>query len=154
MARAQSQYLRIFDTAGVTYERWQSYYATGSVSWDDEAWTYVPFAADGFTAGVNVDDADISVTAPATRPVVLAFEQAIRQAFLVQLEIYQFDPEDGNNAPQEEQELVGQYIGQVAGGSSGLTSITVQLGSALSPVGSQVPPRKLTTYIMGKGCKL
>lgn len=154
MARAQSQYLRIFDTAGVTYERWQSYYATGSVSWDGQTWAYVPFAADGFTAGINVDDADISVTAPATRPVVRAFEQAIRQSLLIRLEIYQFDPTIGNNAPQEEQELLAQYIGQVAGGSSGLTSITVQLGSALAPVGSQIPPRKLTTYIMGKGCKL
>lgn len=154
MARAQSQYLRIFDTAGVTYERWQSYYVASSVSWDGHNWLYVPFAADGFTAGVNVDDADISVTAPATRSVVAALELAIRQALLVQLEIYQFDPVDGNSAPQEEQELIAVYVGQVSGGASGLTSITVQLGSALSPVGSQIPPRKLTTYIMGKGCKL
>ena len=154
MARAQAQYLRIFDTAGVTYERWQSYYATGAVTWDDEIWSYVPFAADGFTAGINVDDADISVTAPATRLVVVALEKAIRQALLVQLEIYDFDPTDGNSTPQEEQELIAAYIGQVTGGSSSLTNITVQLGSALSPVGSQVPPRKFTTYIMGMGCRL
>jgi hypothetical protein len=154
MARAQSQYLRIFDTAGVTYIRWQSYYVASTVSANGTTWSYVPFIADGFTAGISGDEAAISVTAPATRPVMSAFEGAIKAAQLVELLIYQFDPQDGNTEPQVGQVLVGSYVGQVVGGSGGLTSITIQLGSALSPVGAQIPPRKFTTSMMGVGCRL
>lgn len=154
MARAQSQYLRIYDTAGVTYQRWQSYYANTTVSWSSSSWVYVPFIADGFTAGIGGDEANVSVTAPATSVVIEAFLEAINNGRLVDLSIYQFDTLQGNNSPQVGQALVAGYTGQVVGGSSSLTSITLQLGSALSPVGAQIPPRKFTTAIMGKGCRL
>jgi hypothetical protein len=154
MARAQSQFLRIYDTAGVTYQRWQSYYANTTVSWSSASWSYVPFIADGFTAGISGDEANVSISAPATSLVMGAFENAIRNGYLAELSIYQFDTLLGNSTPQAGQTLVGSYTGQVVGGSAGLTSITLQLGSALSPVGAQIPPRTFTTAIMGKGCRL
>ncbi len=154
MARAQSQYLRIYDTAGTTYQRWQSYYGNTTVSFSSASWQYVPFIADGFTAGISGDEANISVTAPATSVVMAAFETAIANGRLVDLSIYQFDTLLGNDTPQAGQELVAAFTGQVVGGSGGLTSITLQLGSALSPVGAQIPPRTFTTAIMGKGCRL
>lgn len=154
MARAQSQYLRIYDSTGTTRQRWQSYYSGKTVSWSSASWQYVPFIADGFTAGISGDESDISVTAPATTLVMQAFEAAIRRGRLVDLSIYQFDTILGNNDPQSAQELVAAFTGQVVGGSGGLTSMTIQLGSALSPVGAQIPPRKFTTAIIGKGAKL
>jgi hypothetical protein len=154
MARAQSQYLRIYDTAGVVYSRWQSYYGNTTVSWNSQSWQYIPFIAEGFTAGISGDETDISVTAPATSVVMQAFEAAIQRGRLVELSIYQFDTIYGNDTPQDGQELVGSFTGQVVGGSGGLTSMSIQLGSALSPIGAQIPPRKFTTRIMGKGCRL
>jgi hypothetical protein len=71
----------------------------------------------------------------------------------VDLSIYQFDSTINNNTPQAGQELVAAYTGQVVGGNGGLTSLTIQLGSALSPVGAQVPPRRLTLAIMGQGIR-
>jgi hypothetical protein len=151
--RAQSQYLRIYDAAGVTYERWQSYYANSVVTWSGASWGYVPFIADGITAGSSGTEQAVAVTAPAAGVVVDAFLAAIRDGRLVDLSIYQFDSTISNNAPQAGQELVAAYTGQVVGGNGGLTSLTIQLGSALSPVGAQVPPRKLTVAIMGQGVK-
>lgn len=153
MAVAQAQYLRIFkDTT--TFTRWQSYYVNANVSWQSATWTHVPFTADGFTAGISGDESSISIAAPATKPVVEAFEDAIREGRLVELLIYEFDPQDGDTSPQAGQALVGSYLGQVVGGGGGLTTLSVQLGSALAPVGSQVPPRVFTTQIMGPGCRL
>ena len=154
MARAQSQYLRLYDTAGVTYQRWQSYYANTTVSFGGASWAYIPFIAEGLTEGISGDEANITVTAPATVPVMDAFTAAIRDGRLVELSTYQFDSLLGNDTPQAGQTLVGRYTGQVTGGSGGLTSITLQLGSAISPVGAQIPPRTFTTAIMGKGCRL
>lgn len=154
MATAQSQYLRIFDTAGVTYERWQSYYINAAVIWESVPWIYVPFIADGFTVGISGDDANVSIKVPANKLISSTFEDALWNGRLAEIKIYTFDPTIDNNQPQNSQELVGSYVGQIIGGTGTLTSITIQLGSALSPVGSQMPPRKFTTFMMGQGCKL
>lgn len=154
MARAQSQYLRIYDEAGTTYQCWQSYYANATVTWDSRAWVYIPFTADGFTEGISGDESNITVQAPAIAGVVTAFERAIRNGRMVELSTYQFDPLFGNSTPQSNQTLIARYIGQVAGGSGGLTALSLQLGSAISPVGAQIPPRTFTTAIMGKGARL
>ena len=151
--RAQSQYLRIYDSGGTTYQRWQSYYANTSVTWSGAKWLYVPFIADGITAGISGDESNVTVTAAATSMVLDAFEAAILQGRLVDLSIYQFNSDSGNDSPQTSQQLVAGYTGQVTGGAATLTSLTLQLGSALAPVGAQVPPRKFTTAIMGQGIR-
>lgn len=152
--RAQSQYLRIYDSGGTTYQRWQSYYADTSVVWAGAMWLYVPFIADGITAGVSGDESNVTITAAATSMVIDAFEAAILDGRLVDLSIYQFNSNNGNNSPQGGQQLVAGYTGQVTGGTATLTTLTLQLGSALSPVSSQVPPRKFTIEIMGQGIRV
>ena len=154
MNRGQAQYLWIYDVSGASYQRWQSYYANVTVNWGGYAWTFVPFIADGFTAGISGDEANVSVSAPATSLVISSFESAINAGALAELSIYEFDTTISNNAPQPGQQLVGRFTGQVIGGNAGLTTISLQLGSALSPVGAQIPPRNFSTAIMGKGCRL
>lgn len=154
MARALSQYLRIYDSSGVTHYRWQSYYANTTVSLNGATWSYIPFVADGYTAGISGDETNINVKAPATSNVMVAFRAALKNGYLIELSTYQFDTIDGNTAPVPSQTLISTLNGQVVGGTSDLTSINLQLGSALSPVGAQMPPRNFSTALIGKGCIL
>lgn len=154
MARAQSQYLRLFDAAGVTYQRWQSYYPGGNVTYDGASWFYVPFTCNGISAGVVSGEANLSITAIATAIVVAAFQQAITVGHLCTVSFYEFDSDAGNDLPQATQTLLAAVTGQVVGGSASATAITIQLGSALAPVGAQVPPRTATTALIGVGCQL
>jgi hypothetical protein len=149
--RAQSQYLRIYDNGGTTYQRWQSYYANTSVTWQSQQWLYVPFIADGITSGVSGDETGITITTAATSMVVDTFNAAMREGRLVQLNIYQFDASTNNDTPQASQELIAAFVGQVIGGSATLTTMTIALGTALSPIGAQIPPRVFTPSIMGQG---
>lgn len=154
MARAQAQYLRIFSAAGATFHRWQSYYTYRNVTWDNASWQWVQFSADGFTAGASGDETNLSVSAPATPLVTVAFEAAIRDGSFVEVSTYEFDANAGNQAPQDAQQLVASVVAQVVGASGTATSLSLQLGSALSPIGAQFPPRTFTTAIMGVGCRL
>jgi hypothetical protein len=151
--RAQSQYLRIYDSGGTTYNRWQSYYANDSVTWAGFKWLYVPFIADGITAGISGDESNVSVSTAATSMALTAFLNGIKEGRLIDLTMYEFDSLEGNDAPQAGQTLIAAYTGQIIGGSATLTSLTLQLGSALAPVGAQVPPRIFTTGIMGAGIR-
>jgi hypothetical protein len=153
MARAQAQYLRIFSGA-TTYQRWQSYYVNTSVTYGGAVWAYQPFDADGITAGEVQSESSISVTLPATTNVMEVVLQALNEARLAELQLYEFDTLLGNSTPQAGQTLIASYLGEVVGVSGGFTSIQMQLGSSLSPVGAQVPPRTFSTRLIGAPCKL
>lgn len=153
MSRAQAQFLRLYTATGDTRDRWQSYWAT-RIDWDSQSWDYLAFQADGFVEGDSGSEQSISVTLPATRRAVLSCERAMDDGWLAELKIYRFDDEFALAGPPGELTLVSQFNGQVVGGSATVTSFTLQLGSALSPVGATVPQRVLTSSLMGAGCKL
>ena len=153
MARGQSQFLRIF-SGSTTYQRWQAYYVNTSVSYDGAVWAYQPFDADGITAGEVQSESSISVTLPATTNVMEVALQALDEARLAELRLYEFDTLLGNSTPQAGQTLIASYLGEVVGVSGSFTSIQMQLGSSLSPVGAQVPPRTFSTRLIGAPCKL
>jgi len=153
MARGQSQFLRIF-SGSTTYQRWQSYYVNTSVTWESAAWSYQQFDADGVTAGEVQSESSISVTLPATTNVMEVVLQALNEARLAELRLYEFDTILGNSTPQAGQTLIASYLGEVVGVSGNFTSIQMQLGSSLSPVGAQVPPRTFSTRLIGAPCKL
>jgi hypothetical protein len=74
----------------------------------------------------------------------------------VQLETYEFDVLDLNatTTPLPDQTLVAAFTGEVVGASGDMTTITMELGSSLAPVGAQVPPRLFTTRLIGVPAKL
>ena len=153
MARAQAQYLRIF-SGSTTYQRWQSYYVNTSVTWDSAAWSYQPFDADGITAGEVQSESSISVRLPATTNVMEVVLQALDDARLAELQLYEFDTILGNSTPQAGQTLIASYLGEVVGVQGSFTEIEMELGSSLAPVGAQVPPRTYSTRLIGAPCKL
>jgi len=153
MARAQSQYLRIF-SGDVTYQRWQSYYVNTSVTWASASWSYQPFDADGITAGEVQSESSISIRLPATTNVIEVVLQALNEARLAELQFYEFDPILGNSAPQAGQTLIASYLGEIVGVKGSFTEIAMELGSSLAPVGAQVPPRTFSTRLIGAPCKL
>ena len=153
MARAQAQYLRIF-SGSTTYQRWQSYYVNTSVTYGGAVWAYQPFDADGITAGEVQSEASISVRLPATTNVVEVVLQALNESRLAELQFYEFDTLLGNGVPQAGQSLIASYLGEVVSVQGSFTSIEMELGSSLAPVGAQVPPRTYSTRLVGAPCKL
>ena len=155
MARGQAQYLRIFDDGG-TYQRWHNYigYTSSTVTYDGQQWSYMDFDVDGFTAGQTGDEGGVSVTLPATAFIIDTVEEALRNARLVELQMFEFDTFVGNDAPQDGQQLIASYVGEVVGAGGPLESVSLDLGSSLSPVGAQVPPRKFTSRLIGVPVKL
>ena len=153
MARAQAQYLRIF-SGSITYQRWQSYYVNTSVSYGSAVCAYQPFDADGITAGEVQSESSITVRLPATTNAIEVALQALDEARLAELQLYEFDTLLGNSTPQAGQTLIASYLGEVVGVSGSFTSIEMELGSSLAPIGAQVPQRKFTSKLTGSPCKL
>lgn len=146
---SQSQFLRVYTTAGVTLNRWQSYYANTTRQHAGASWSYLPFEASGITAGQTGDETGVSITLPAVPDVVGAIDLAIVDTHLWELSIYQFTP-----GREDQQVLVETFTGEVVSATATLGAIQVDLGSTLSPVGAQIPPRTFTSNLIGTGCRL
>jgi hypothetical protein len=151
--RAQSQYLRIFD-ATTTYVRWQTYYVNQTITLDGASWSYMPFSASGIIESGASGGKSVSITVPATNSVVQAFTLALSYGRFCELKIYEFDSRLDNTAPQAGQDLIASYTAEVVDVSGSFTRLDVELGSSLSPVGAQVPPRKFTTYQIGSPLRI
>lgn len=154
MARALAEYLRIFDEGGTSHHYWQGYYIDATVNVNSQNWQYVQFTGGGYTSGLSGDETNMVISAAATTLVNDAFEEAIANGYLIELSVYEFDTLFGNDQPQLGQELLQRIYGQAVGGSATIASIELQIGSALSPVGAQMPPRTYSTALVGTGCLL
>jgi len=148
MGRAQAQYLRIFDDS-TTYVRWQGYYVNQTVTLDSASWEYMPFSASGIVESGASGGKSVSITVPATNSVVEAFNLALSYGRFCELKIYEFDSRLDQAAPQSAQNLIAAYTAEVVNVSGTFTRLDIELGSSLSPVGAQVPPRKFTSYLIG-----
>ena len=146
---AQAQFLRIYTPAGSTLHRWQSYFNSSNVSLGGGDWIPQPFESSGITAGQTGDEGGVTLTLPAIPRVVDAVFAAIAGQHLWELTIYQFTP--GNFT---ERTVAATFTGSIVNSSSTITALTLELGSALEPVGAQIPPRTMTTRLIGKGCRL
>jgi hypothetical protein len=154
MTIARSQFLRVFDAAGVTRHRWQSYHAWTTVSWEGASWQYQPFESSGIVAGLTGDEGAMTITMPATPTALSMVEQALALRHRIELRIYQFTATTNDLSPPADQSLVATFTGEPVGGSGSLTELRLELGSLLSPVGATIPPRTFSTRLIGAGCRL
>lgn len=151
--RAQCQYLRIFNESS-TFYRWQNYYVGQTITLDTASWEYHPFDCNGLVSGTNGSDSLLSIAVPATSTAVTAFQTALNNNYLCEIKMYQFYSALTQITPQASQVLIGTFVGEVTGIGGSFIELDIKLGSSLSPVGAQVPPRKYSGALVGAPIRL
>lgn len=152
-ATAQAQLLRIF-TESATLHRWQSYWVEQAVTVSGASWAWQPFDAAGIVAGDVAAEGSLTIGMPTTSATQPALRAALKAGHLVELLQYEFDPQFATTGPPGGMALVASYIGEVVGLRGTFTRLEVEIGSALSPVGVQFPPRSMTSQLIGVPCQL
>ena len=151
--KGQAQLLRFYTLAGTTQERWQSYWS-GTVTFGGQSWEEVQFDAPAVTDGDPGAERNITIVMAATGKVTQAIESALAAGWLAQLQMYDFDTATALTGPPSGMRLIAQFDGQAVSAKATATSFLLNLGTALAPVGATVPPRILTTALMGIGARL
>jgi hypothetical protein len=103
---------------------------------------------DGFLAAATSAQDSVQVTLPLTAETVTWLENGLANAWLVTIKLYQFDPTLPSVPPPLT--LVTEYHGEVLSGRRNASQLSIEVGSSLSPVIAQVPPRKYTTTLVGE----
>jgi len=153
MLRGQAAFVAIGDGFGAIYARWQSYWVDAVVSWDGQAWSCQQMDWSGVTSGQVTGD-QATLTLPAVPSVQAMTEQALAGPWVATLRVIQFDESIASSGPPASYILAASCVGEVIGASASLSQITWKLGSALSPVGAQFPPRTAITPLIGVPCRL
>ena len=147
--RAQSQYLRIYTSGGSDHILWQNYYINTTVTVSSKSYEYYPFEFEGISESSAMGGETVTVTVPGTQEVIDAFLQAAYLERLCEISVYEFDNRLGNTAPQTGQTLVGSFLGYIKTMGGSFTALQIELGSALAPVGAQIPPRTYNSFLIG-----
>ena len=154
MAVGQAAFASLGDGFGTVFARWQSYWIDQVVSWDSQSWTYQQLDWAGVTSGQAMGD-QATLTLPAVPSVLQMTEAALAGPWVATLRVIQFDEETaGSTPPAVNYVLAASCVGEIIGASATLTTMTWKLGSALSPVGAQFPPRTAITPLIGVPCRL
>jgi hypothetical protein len=151
--RGQAAFLEIGDGSGSITNRWQSYWIDQVVSWDSRTWTYQQLDWAGLVSGQAVGD-QATITLPAVPSVLQLTERALAGAWVATLRVIQWDEELSSTPPASGYVLAASCVGQVIGATGSLTQVTWRLGSALSPIGAQFPPRTAITALIGVPSRL
>lgn len=141
-----------FYLGGVTYARWQSAYVDQVISYESASWTYQQFNWEGVASGAGGGNQG-GLSAPATPAIRSLLASAIAGPWLVSLRVFQA-PEAATGTPPAGMTLVGSLVAEVIGGDCTMTAASFALGSTLSPIGAQFPPRTATTRLIGVPCRL
>ena len=147
--RGQAQYLRLYEAGGADYQLWQNFYVNTSVTVSAKSYDYFPFSCDRISETSVLGGQSINIEFPATSLAVNAFQAALGLKYLCELSVYEFDTRLGIVAPQSGQLLIANFLGYVAAMDGSFSSLRVELGSALAPVGAQIPPRTATNALVG-----
>jgi hypothetical protein len=151
--KAIAQYITI-NKGEAVLARWQNYYIGRTISFEGQDYEPLDFEAEGIETGDLESESSLQITFPAIGKVYALLLETLRNGYILEVRSFSFDPRQGNTEPLAGQLLAGSYTGQVVGATRSQTQIIIEVGSSLSPVGSQVPPRKFSTTLIGVPCRL
>lgn len=155
MSLARALTLVIWSETGQVVKAYQSHWL-GIVTIDGRRFEWLPFEGSGIFQGHVSGEASTSVELPATRE---NWELCVRAMasggrWLAQLELWEFNAIGAESLPPANMTRIGITRGQIVSASNDpITTIKLELGSSLSPVGAMIPPRTATTRLIGPGMK-
>ena len=147
--RGQAQYLRIYVSGGADQKLWQNFYVNTDVTLSSKTYAYFPFEWSGVGESSALGGQTVSLKMPATSLAINCFETAFKEQQLCLVSTYEFDTRLGISNVQSGQTLIAEFLGYVSEMNGSFTELTVQLGSALAPIGAQIPPRTATNGLVG-----
>lgn len=148
-------FLLFYDSTGTAQFGVQNYYQQATITIDSVDYQLLPFDVGELASTQSADTSAVTITLPALTSVVAAVEAGLAAGWLANLRIFRFEAATAPDTPPASQTVLLDFIGEINGGNSNFeSSITVEIGSALAPLGSQVPPRLFTSALVGVPCRL
>ena len=130
-------------------EQYQNYWPSQTV----DQHTFYPFICSAIVSDSSGGQQSISVSFATSQVITDLVEAGLANAYFADLTFYRFTA-TADGTPPTSKTIIANYIGETISASQDETTITVAIGSSLSAVEAQAPPRKFTTTLIGEPPKL
>ncbi|MEB3301977.1 MAG: hypothetical protein VKN56_08410 [Cyanobacteriota bacterium] len=155
MSLGRALTLVIWSETGDVVAAYQSHWF-GVVTIAGRQFEHLPFEGSGIFQGHVSGEGATSVDLPATKANWDLCSRAMASGgrWLAQLELWEFPAAGSESLPPANMVRIGLTRGQIVSASNDpITTIRLELGSSLSPVGAMIPPRTATSRLIGPGMK-
>lgn len=136
-------YLTFTANGSVAY-RFQNFHIAQSATYEGQAYQFLPFGFSGVTINRNGDNTESSLVFPNNDLSRNWAVSALENRWMATVFVLSLNPDDRTTGT-----LMHRYVGQVAEGSWDEASLKLTLNTVLDAVGSDVPMRRLTQYLVG-----
>lgn len=147
--------LTIWDQAGLVAASYQNHWY-GPVVISGREYRWLDFEADGIFQGHVSGEGATAITTARTAEM---WELGVRAmaaggTWLAQLELWEFSAQGAESLPPGTMNRIGISRGQVVKVvNDPFATLKLELGSALAPVGAQIPARTATSRLIGPGMR-
>lgn len=148
-------FLRLWDPVGgsTVFAVQDFYHSTITVSGVD--YQFLDFSVSGLAITASSDANDVTVSLPALTTAVETAARGTGQ-LLASITCYTFEADTAPDTPPGGQTTLIQFVGLLTGWAlpDFDTQLTLTIGSPLSPIVAQFPPRRYSSAIVGTPCRL
>lgn len=98
----------------------------------------------------TADEGGITLTMPALADDMAFLLTAIEKEYLADVQLFEQQLVDKIPANFEEMTLIGRFIGEVQSMQMNLSTLSLEIGSAMDAVNGEIPGRRITTSLVGR----
>lgn len=124
--------------------RFQNFFINQSVTFENNAYGFLPFGFSGVTINRTGDNTEASLVFPNNALSRAWTTEAVRDRWLAHVRVIILDPDDSTSF-----NVLHQYYGQIASAMWGDTNVQLATNTILDAVGADIPRRKLTQKLVG-----
>jgi len=133
-----------FTDNGVVRQRFQNFFISETVTYDNNQYGFLPFGFSGVTINKTGDNTDASLILPNNTLSRNWAVEALDKRWLAHILVMLLDPDDRTSFT-----LMHQYYGLVSSGNWKEAELNLTLNTVLDAVGAEVPQRRLTQKLIG-----
>lgn len=148
-------FLRLWDPVGgsTVFAVQDFYHSTITVS--SVNYQFLDFSVSGLATMASADANDVTVSLPALTTAVETAARGTGQ-LLASVTVYHFEADTAPDTPPGGQTTLVQFVGMLSSWAlpNFDSELTLTIGSPLSPIVAQFPPRRYSSAIVGTPCRL
>lgn len=133
-----------FYKGDVNYAFWQNFWVNQTIN----GVAFVPFEVSGIQMNRSADEGGLTLSLPATGAHLQFLEAAIENETLCMVQMMEMPA--GVSFEVTNGVLIAQFVGEVISMTTDLTSIQVEIGTAMDAISGDIPGRKITTSLVGR----
>ena len=151
MTSAIAALLKVYDHSPVAGDDgirllWQNFFV-GKVI---DGYIHEPFEVSDIIANRTADEGGISLTISATKANLEFFVTSIEAERLLEVVLHEMSFTESIPTDLSNSIVVSRFVGEIISLETDLTSIQVEVGTAIDAISGEIPGRRVTTSVVGR----